>query len=220
MTRVARHGARAALLVLAVATAAACGSAPHSPRPAGTSSAAAPRPAATAIPSSLLSQARPIGVGLRFHPPAAGPVAGSCTPALGQRDGVHVEVFAAGQVMLLPAGIGTRPPRQLLDGRVTGAACYGALVTLDPTGVVLVRRPARGATPTLATLFRSWGQPLSTSGLASFAAPPGTSVTVYVNGRRWPGRPGAVPLTGHAEIVLEVGPHVPPHASYAFPAGT
>jgi hypothetical protein len=29
-----------------------------------------------------------------------------------------------------------------------------------------------------------------------------------------------VPLTPHAEIVLEVGPHVPPHASYTFPPGT
>jgi len=29
-----------------------------------------------------------------------------------------------------------------------------------------------------------------------------------------------VPLTRHAEIVLEVGPHVPPHSSYMFPPGT
>jgi dihydroxyacid dehydratase/phosphogluconate dehydratase len=36
----------------------------------------------------------------------------------------------------------------------------------------------------------------------------------------WPGAPGAVPLTRHAEIVLEVGPHVPPHSSYAFPPGS
>jgi hypothetical protein len=29
-----------------------------------------------------------------------------------------------------------------------------------------------------------------------------------------------VPLTRHAEIVLEVGPHVPSHSSYAFPPGS
>jgi hypothetical protein len=48
-------------------------------------------------------------------------------------------------------------------------------------------------------VFRSWGQPLSATRLASFRA---------------------VPLTRHAEIVLEVGPHVPPHSSYAFPPGS
>jgi len=26
-----------------------------------------------------------------------------------------------------------------------------------------------------------------------------------------------VPLTAHAEVVLEVGPYVPPHRSYTFP---
>jgi hypothetical protein len=45
-------------------------------------------------------------------------------------------------------------------------------------------------------------------------------VAVFVNGRRWHGSPGSVPLTAHSEIVLELGPHVPPHTSYAFPSGT
>jgi hypothetical protein len=61
---------------------------------------------------------------------------------------------------------------------------------------------------------------LSVARLASFRAPAGTRVAVYVDGRAWHGMPGAVPLTPHAEIVLEVGPHVPPHSSYAFPPGT
>jgi hypothetical protein len=128
-----------------------------------------------------------------------------------------VEVFAADRVLLLPAGIGTKPPRGLLNGRVTRARCYGQLVTLDPTGVVLVRP---GARLTLGALFRSWGQPLSPTTLASFTAPSGTRVTVFVNGRVWHGAPAAVPLTRHAEIVLEVGPYVSPHPSYAFPPGT
>lgn len=198
----------------------ACGPA----RPDASSAAsAASRPAARtapsspAIPQALLSQARPIGAGPRFHPPATGPVSGSCTPGLGPRDGVHVEVFAANRVLLLPAGIGTKPPRNVLDGRVTQARCYGQLVTLDPTGVVLVRP---GAQLTLGALFRSWGQPLSPARLASFSAPAGTRVTVFVDGRAWPGAPAAVPLTRHTEIVLEVGPHVPPHQSYTFPLDT
>jgi hypothetical protein len=144
-------------------------------------------------------------------------VSGSCTAVPGPRDGVHVEVFAANQVLLLPAGIGTRAPRDELDGRVVRAACYGTLVTLDPTGVVLVHP---GARLTLADLFRSWGEPLSAGRLASFSAAPGSPVAVYVDGTRWAGPPAAVPLRRHAEIVLEVGPHVPPHSSYTFPPGT
>jgi hypothetical protein len=176
------------------------------------------RPSATAsIPRALLSEARPIGTGARFTLPASGPVAGACQRSLGPRVGVHVEVFAANRVLLLPAGIGVRPPWTKLNGRITGARCYGPLVTLDPTGLVLVRP---GSRLTLGDLFRAWGEPLSRTRLTSFAAAAGTQVAVFVDGRRWNGGPASIPLTRHAEIVLEVGPHVPPHSSYAFPPGT
>jgi hypothetical protein len=76
------------------------------------------RPSATAsIPRALLSEARPIGTGPRFTLPASGPVAGACQRSLGPRVGVHVEVFAANRVLLLPAGIGARQPWAKLDGR-------------------------------------------------------------------------------------------------------
>lgn len=204
------------MLAAVLAGVTACGPA-RPAAPAASHSAARSAPSSSAIPRALLSEARPIGTGPRFHPPADGPVSGSCTAGLGARDGVHVEVFAANRVLLLPAGIGTRPPAELLDGRVTRAQCYGQLVTLDPTGVVLVRP---GAQLTLGALFRSWGQPLSPTRLASFSTPAGTRVAVFVDGRAWAGTPAAVPLTRHAEIVLEVGPYVPPHPSYTFPAGT
>jgi hypothetical protein len=38
-----------------------------------------------------------------------------------------------------------------------------------------------------------------------------------VNGRAWRGDPARIRLRRHAVIVLELGSHVPPHASYAFP---
>jgi hypothetical protein len=205
--RVARAARIAALPMAAAAAASACASPSPAARPPGTAS----------IPRALLSEARPIGTGPRFTLPASGPVAGSCQPALGPRDGVHVEVFAANRVLLVPAGIGARRPWRTLDGRVTGARCYGGLVTLDPTGLVLVRP---GSRLTLADLFRAWGEPLSRTRLTSFAAPHGAQVAVFVDGRPWHGGPAAVPLSRHAEIVLEVGPHVPPHSSYAFPSGT
>ncbi len=183
----------------------------------GSSQPSARSPASASIPRALLSEARPIGTGPRFTLPPAGPAAAPCERSLGSRVGVHVEVFAANRVLLLPAGIGVRPPERKLNGAITSARCYGALATLNPTGLVLVRR---GTRPTLAELFRSWGEPLSRTRLTSFGAPAGSQVAVFVDGRRWNGAPAAVPLTRHAEIVLEVGPHVPPHSSYAFPPGT
>lgn len=128
-----------------------------------------------------------------------------------------MEVFGANRVVILPAGIGTRPPRQRFAGRISSARCFGGLVTLEPTGLVLVRR---GTTPTLADLFVAWGQSLSDHRVAGFVAPRSARVRVYVNGRLAAGPPGGVRLRRHSEIVLEIGPYVPPHGFYAFPPGT
>ncbi len=177
----------------------------------------ADRPTTTAaLPAALVREARSIGRGPRFQPSARGPILGPCKRGLGARVGVHVELFAANHVVLVASGIGTRPPRGYSEGRISKAACYGDLVTLEPTGVVLVRR---GARLHLADLFRSWGQPLSLRSLATFAASQGKTVRVFVDGRPWRGQPGRVPLRTHSEIVLEVGPYVPPHSRYTFPPG-
>ena len=172
---------------------------------------------ASSLPGQLVLESRPIGRGPRFHPPATGPVPGRCRPQLGRRIGAHLEVFAGNRVVLVAAGIGTRPPRALFAGRIAHAGCYGDVVTLDPTGLLLIRA---GARLTVATVFRAWGQPLSASRIASFAADRGQRVEVFVDGRRRAERPGDVPLTRHAEIVLEVGPYVPPHSTYTFPPGS
>ena len=233
--RVAR-AVRVAILLSAIAAIAAvasgCGSSPPLPKPPASPQTSSPQTSSPQnpspqnpspqnpsphIPRSLLSEARPIGTGPRFTLSASGPVIGRCEPSLGPRFGVHVEAFAANRVLLLPAGIGARSPWQELNGAIVSARCYGALVTLDPTGLVLVRA---GQRLTLASLFRSWGEPLSRTRLTSFTAQQGAQVAVFVNGRRWRAGPAAVPLTPHAEIVLEVGPQVPPHSSYAFPPGT
>ena len=172
--------------------------------------------ARTGVPHSLVLQRRPIGRGARFHPAVTGSPLAPCRAALGPRSAVHVELFAANRVVLVAAGIGARPPLQLSEGRITKARCFGALVTVDPTGVVLV---GPGRRLTVADLFRTWGQPLTSHRLASFSASSGARVIAYVDGRRWGSSVGAIPLRRHAEIVLEVGPHVPPHPSYTFPPG-
>jgi hypothetical protein len=195
---------RALAGLVALLGACGCGSTEH---------AAAP----TAPPAKLLAEARPIGRGPAFQPPATGPVLGPCATPLGRRVGTHVEVFGANRVVLIPAGIGTKPPRGLLAGRIASARCYGALVTLEPTGLVLVRP---GVRLTLNDLFRSWGEPLSARRAASFSASRSDRVRVFVDGRPWRDAPGRVPLRAHSEVVVEVGPYVPPHSSYTFPPGT
>ncbi len=184
---------------------------------AGCGTGAHRTPATGGIPDALLKEARPIGRGPEFHPPATGPVIGPCSKTLGPRSGAHVEVFARNRVVIIPAAIGTRPPRTFEAGRIATAGCFGALTTIEPTGVVLTRA---GRTLTLADLFRSWGQPLSSAQLGPFRAPPGTAVAAYVGGQPYNGTVPRIPLTRHAEIVLEVGPHVPPHPTYTFPPGT
>lgn len=164
-----------------------------------------------------MAESRPIGAGIRFQPPVGGAPVGSCRARLGPRYGAHVEIFGANKVVLLPAGIGTEPPLRYDAGRISDARCYGDLVTVDPTGLVLVRR---GARPQLSALFRSLGQPLSTTRVASFSASVGRRVAVFVGGHPWHGNPRSLTLRPHAEIVLEVGAHVPPHSAYEFPPGT
>jgi hypothetical protein len=183
---------------------------------AGCGTARTPTNPSSAIPRRLLAEARPIGRGPRFHPPATGPVIGACRRRLGPRYGVHVEVFGDDRVVIVPAGIGTRPRRRVSAGRIVSAGCYGSLVSLEPTGVLLV---GPGSRLVLSDLFRAWGVPLSMQQVASFRARSGGRVAVFVGGHRWRGEPGQVPLSRHAEIVLEVGPYVPPHSSYTFPPG-
>ena len=140
-------------------------------------------------------------------------VAGMSCAAGRAVDAVHVEIFVDRKVLLLPAGIGLRPPlRHASPSRLAGGRCAYPLHTLDPTGTVLVARPAAR---TLADLFAVWGQRLSARRLLSFTG----AVRAFRNGREWLGDPRRIPLQRHDEIVLEVGGYVPPHSRYLFPEG-
>jgi hypothetical protein len=170
------------------------------------------------VPASLAASARPIGAGPRFRPGVRSRGSARpprCASTLGRRYGIHLELFAADRVVLLAPGIGVRRPWRSVGGQITQARCYGALATIDPTGVVLVRPTAR---LTVGDVFDAWGRPLRARGLLSFRAR--GRVRAYVDGRRWTRTPpAAIPLTRHGEIVLELGPYVPPHRSFAFPPG-
>lgn len=150
----------------------------------------------------------PIGVGPRYQPSAlnatvaaGGPIGSLRCGPQGREFAVHVELFAKRRVIVIPKGIG-----------VSRTGCRYPLHTSTPTGVVHVdaTRPHR-----LRDLFAVWGRRLGKSRLLSFRG----RVLVFVNGRRFRGEPGAVLLTKHRQIVLEVGGYLAPHPSFLFPKG-
>jgi hypothetical protein len=152
----------------------------------------------------------PIGVGPAFHPPAlsravaaAASVGGFRCGVGGARFGVHVELFAAGRVVIVPAGIGVAPPWRRDGAYVRSGRCSYAARTREPTGVIEVGRPGL----TIGDFFALWGQRL------------GRYRRGYVDGRRWRGQLAAIPLRRYAEIVLQVGPYIRPHTSFLFRKG-
>ena len=170
----------------------------------------------------------PIGVGPAFHPAAlsraveaGAPVSGLRCGGDGRRFGVHLELFAADRVVIVPAGIGVAPPWRRDGNYVRSGRCSYPARTREPTGVVEVG----AAGLRLGDVFRVWGQPLSRTRLAGFRG----RVQAFVDGRRdaddprlgrrWAGALAAVPLRRHAEIVLEVGPFVRPHSTFLFRKG-
>ncbi len=183
-------------------------------------------PSAASLQALDWSRTAPFGVGPAFAPAvsaaaarAGAPVGGLRCGAAGARVyGAHLELFAAGRIVRVAAGIGLAPPLRLQGGRVVSARCAYPIRTLEPTGVVEV--DARFASvATVGRLFALWGQELGPRRLAGFAAGAGRQVVAFVDGRRFAGDPRSIPLSPHAQIVLEVGPAVSPHPSYRFPAG-
>ena len=164
-----------------------------------------------------LAMTRPLGAGPRFRPPPLGNPAVLTGAAVGgwrceqtpsTAYGAHVELFAQNREVQVPGGIGIAPPQRRQGVFVLGGRCGYRLTTADPTGVVRVVSGS-GPAPTVGQLFALWGQPLSPTRLAGFSGP----VLAYVGGRRWSRDPRAIPLSRHAQIVLELAAPVRPHAA-------
>lgn len=166
----------------------------------------------------------PIGRGPAFHPGARNPVVVAAKPVRSMscaadevpRMGAHLELFARGRVVIVPAGIGISPPLVRRGPYVLEGRCSYPLRTREPTGVIEV---ARGERHTLGELFAVWGKTLSATRLLAFRTDATHPVRAYVDGRPHRGSPAAIVLRRHAEIVLELGAYVPPHATFRFRGG-
>ena len=182
-------------------------------------------PARSAAVLSLdLAQTRPAGLGPAFRPPPVmrsdvglGAPVGSlhCVAQRSVSYGAHIELFADNRGMVVPAGIGVAEPQRRRGVFVVGGRCAYPLRTVDPTGVIEVDHAGGSSPPSVSELFALWGQPLSRSRMAGFTG----TVVAFVDGRRWTGDPGSIPLTRHTQVVLELGSFVAPHRSYLFPPG-
>jgi hypothetical protein len=132
----------------------------------------------------------------------------ACAPApLGDGSRAHIELFANGRVVVIPAGIGLRGSRATA-GRVTTARCRAHVWTLDATGVLRFTRRT-----TLGDVFAVWGRRLGARRLLGFRG----VVRLYRNGARLRTDPRSVVLRDRDQVVLQVGPFIPPHAAYWFP---
>jgi hypothetical protein len=117
----------------------------------------------------------------------------------------HLDVFADGVHVAVPAGIGILP------------TCRYWLHTADGSGVVRIASPVVRSF-TLGELFDIWGAPLTSRRVLGFRAPRGERVRTFVGGREVSGDPRDVDLIDRRQIALVVGrppSHVP--GRFAFP---
>ena len=156
--------------------------------------------------------ARPLG-------PQASPAPGQTILGIGcgsdEQLTYHVHarltVYVRGRERAVPAGVGIGAPLRVVPssaGRfVAGGTCFSLLHTHAADGIVHVESP-HAITFVLSQFFAVWQQRLD----PQHVGPAAGRVTAFVDGRRYPGDPGAIPLGPHTQIQLDVGrPVVPPH---------
>ena len=150
----------------------------------------------------------PVGPAPHYTPPprpavvvAGSPIGSLRCGSSGPSFRIHLELFVDRKVVIVPAGIG-----------VSDKGCRYPVTTDGPDGIVRVMPGMR-----LADVFRVWGLQLETHRVGWFTSK--TPLRAYVGGRLVRGHAGAIRLTPHAQIVLELGGYVPPHPFFLFAGG-
>ena len=139
-------------------------------------------------------------------PPQGGPPTGQevagirCDEMEGSRIHIHQHLLILdhGKPVPVPNNVGRPLIRQ----------CLYWLHTHTPDGVIHIESP-NTRTFTLGDFFTIWGQPLTTTQVASVKADKGTKLKVWVDGKPYTGDPRKIPLAVHTDIVVEAGPPFP-----------
>jgi hypothetical protein len=121
----------------------------------------------------------------------------SCDAMEGQRLHIHQHLLILDHGK--PVGI---PPNV---GQPSARPCIYWLHTHTPDGFIHIEAPLDRSF-TLGDFFTVWGKPLDRTTVASAHLAKGESMKVWVNGRPFAGDPSSIPLTAHADIVIQVGP--------------
>jgi hypothetical protein len=107
----------------------------------------------------------------------------------------HVAIYANGQPLTVPYGIGIGKPWQVQQSTegpfVVAGSCFYGLHTHTDDGIIHIESPVQ-RTFSLGDFFAIWGQPLSSSQAASATGP----VIAYVNGERSSGDPSQIYTAG------------------------
>ncbi len=129
----------------------------------------------------------------------------------------HLAVYAGGQPLALPAGVGITQAQvqQTKFGLVVGAGkCFYFLHTHTTDGVIHIESPV-SRIYTLGNFFDEWRQPLTSTRVASVSG----KVTAFLNGKLWKGSPRNIQLGDHSVIQLDVGTAQPAFQAISW-AGT
>lgn len=129
---------------------------------------------------------------------------------------VHLAFFVDGKPYSLPLGVGIVPPLQMSQTPqgpfADGGKCLYWTHVHAQDGIVHIESPEVRDFE-LGQVMDIWSVPLSGTQLGSFNG----KVTATVNGQPWTGNLRQIPLTEHAQIVINVGGPVikPPPISWS-----
>jgi hypothetical protein len=146
--------------------------------------------------------------GASSAPTATPPSIGTAAPTLARRiDGIpcntgnvsyhvhaHLQILYKGRDLEVPANIG-----------INDNTCVYYLHTHDNSGELHVEAPTYRYF-TLGNFFDIWGQPLSSTQVASLPLGKGQHLRTYLNGKLYRKNPRTIELRAHRLIALEVGP--------------
>jgi hypothetical protein len=120
----------------------------------------------------------------------------SCDAQEGQRIHIHQHLLILdhGRAVDIPPNV----------GQPSGKRCIYWLHTHTPDGFIHVEAPLQ-RTFTLGDFFTVWGQPLTPTTVASAHLAKGESLKAWLNGQPFAGDPRTIPLTAHADIVIQAG---------------
>ncbi len=116
----------------------------------------------------------------------------------------HLALFVHGKQIQIPKYVGFAPH--------VSPPCLYWVHTHDATGIVHIESPVIEPF-TLGNFFHIWGMDLGPNQVATFSGP----VTAYVNANRYLGDFGAIPISAHTQVTLEVGAPLVPPPNYRFP---